>query len=236
MVNWSDVSPAKKGETGTRAFIRLCERMKPEFTPTDPRAKQKFEKTRVCENCCRPKNSCFCGKVRDSSNRLRVVILQHPQEQFKLLNSSRLTHMLLKNSSLFMGLSWANFKKVAGPDEMPSQWGVLYLKPGREKIHTPLSISSPKKQPVTDPGFLKGIIALDGTWKQSKALWWRNAWLLKLNRISLNPQFISLRPQVKSEGLSTIEAVAFALEHLGEKPEIPTLLREQYKQLIIDGC
>ena len=54
-----------------------------------------------------------------------------------------------------------------------------------------------------------------------------------MNRISLNPDHPSLRPQVKSEGLSTLEAVAFALEHLGEKPEIPASLREQYASLIL---
>lgn len=207
--------------------------MSPEFVPADPRAKQKFEKAEVCNNCFRPKESCFCDKVTPYDNRLKVVILQHPQEKTKVLNSARLTHLMLKNSSIFVGLSWANFKKVAGSEEMPSQWGVLYLKPDQKKSVTPLSIISPKKLPVNDFSFLKGIIALDGTWKQSKTLWWRNAWMLKLNRISLNPDHLSLRPQVKGEGLSTIEAVAFTLEHLGEKPEIPVSLRENYKQLIL---
>ena len=32
---------------------------------------------------------------------------------------------------------------------------------------------------------LKGIIVLDGTWSQAKALWWRNPWLLKLRRAIL---------------------------------------------------
>ncbi len=209
--------------------------MHPEFIPTDPRAKQKFEKSEVCDNCFRPKESCFCNKITPYNNRLKVVILQHPQEKTKVLNSARLIHLMLKNSSIFVGLSWANFKKVAGPEEIPSQWGVLYLKPDQKEIVTPLSITSPKKLPVNDFSFLKGIVAIDGTWKQSKTLWWRNAWMLKLNRISLNPDHLSLRPQVKAEGLSTIEAVAFALEHLCEKPEIPVSLREKYKQLIISN-
>ncbi|MDB5105619.1 MAG: hypothetical protein JWP91_3308 [Fibrobacteres bacterium] len=207
--------------------------MQPKFIPTDPRAKQKFDKASVCENCFRPKDSCICAKVAASGNRLRVVILQHPQEQFKSLNSARLTRLALRNSDIFVGLSWPSFKKVAGPEEMPSQWGVLYLKPDQKKSDDPLTIINPKKLPLKEIPGLKGIIALDGTWKQSKALWWRNSWLLKLNRISLNPDHPSLRPQVKSEGLSTIEAVAFALEHLGENPAIAASLREQYGSLII---
>jgi hypothetical protein len=39
---------------------------------------------------------------------------------------------------------------------------------------------------------------------------------------------------VKNQALSTIEAVAFTLEHLGENPAIVGDLREQYRKLIID--
>ncbi len=211
--------------------------MQPKPFRTDPRAKQKFERSTACENCFRPENACICGKVVQSGNALRVVILQHPQEQFKSLNSARLTHLSLKNSAIHVGLSWPSFKQLAGPEEKPSQWGVLYLKPDSKpdakKTTRPLISHTPKRQPLVDTSILKGLIALDGTWKQSKALWWRNSWLLKLNRISLNPDDPSLRPQVKSEGLSTLEAVAFALEHLGEDPAIAKSLREQYASLII---
>jgi len=199
----------------------------------DPRAKQKFDRNAVCERCFRPKEGCFCGKVPSLDNRISVVILQHPQEQLKALNSARLAHLLLGNSRLFVGLSWSNFKKVAGADEMPSEWGVLFLKPAPDAGRRPLSVVNRKKHAVENTSLLRGIIALDGSWKQAKALWWRNPWLLKLNRISLNPDHPSLRPQVKEEGLSTIEAIAFTLEHLGENPEIPLELRRKYQELII---
>jgi DTW domain-containing protein YfiP len=35
---------------------------------------------------------------------------------------------------------------------------------------------------------LEGLVVLDGTWSQAKALWWRNAWLLKLRRAVLVPK------------------------------------------------
>ena len=97
----------------------------------------------------------------------------------------------------------------------------------------PVSVIDRRKKPVGNTSFLRGIVVLDGSWKQAKTLWWRNPWLLKLNRIRLNPDHPSLRQQVKKEGLATIEAVAFALEHLGDRPEIPKLLREKYRELII---
>jgi DTW domain-containing protein YfiP len=80
---------------------------------------------------------------------------------------------------------------------------------------------------------LRGLIVIDGSWKQAKALWWRNSWLLKLHRIALNPDFQSVRNQSKEEGLSTIEAISFTLKNLGEKPVIADSLMYQYKKLIL---
>jgi DTW domain-containing protein YfiP len=199
----------------------------------DLRARQKFNKKDACEKCCRPKEQCLCGKVNAIENKIKVVILQHPQERYKALSSAPLAHLLLINSALFTGLSWRNFKKVAGAEELPSQWGVLILKPDQSMGNRPVSVIDRRKKTVGNTSFLRGIVVLDGSWKQAKTLWWRNPWLLKLNRIRLNPDHPSLRQQVKKEGLATIEAVAFALEHLGDRPEIPKLLREKYRELII---
>jgi DTW domain-containing protein YfiP len=81
---------------------------------------------------------------------------------------------------------------------------------------------------------IDGIICLDGNWKQSKTLWWRNPWLLKWPRIYLNPQmssrFGSLRKEPRKICLSTLEAVAFSLEHLGEKPEVVEGLYKTFEE------
>ena len=37
-------------------------------------------------------------------------------------------------------------------------------------------------------GDIEGIVLLDGTWSQAKALWWRNAWMLKCQRVILGPK------------------------------------------------
>jgi DTW domain-containing protein YfiP len=81
---------------------------------------------------------------------------------------------------------------------------------------------------------LKGIIILDGSWKQAKTLWWRNSWLLRLNRVSLNPAHQSLRNQVSAEKLSTLEAAAMTLRLLGEPEALTERLLAQYRHLIID--
>jgi DTW domain-containing protein YfiP len=201
----------------------------------DPRVHQKIDRHEACPKCHRDKNECLCAKVPVFESHIRVIILQHPQEQYKQLNSAWLTGIMLKNSDVRVGLSWNGFKSVAGESAMPSQWGILYLNSKGKAGDPPVVILDRKQQLITDYGFLKGIIALDGSWKQAKTLWWRNPWFLKLNRISLNPAHASLRAQTREGGLSTIEAIAFALDNLGEDKKIGESLRENFHRLII-GC
>lgn len=203
----------------------------PKIPLHDPRAHTRVTKHQACPNCFRFIDDCICERVTSFSNRLQVIILQHPQEQYKLLNSARLAHIALRNSKIRVGLSWPNFKSVAGADQLPSQWGILYL--SSSKGSKPCQIIDRHKKVIEDSSFLRGIIALDGSWKQAKSLWWRNPWFLRLNRITLNPDHPSLRGQTKTEAMSTVEAVAMALSYLGEMPQISESLRSQYEQLII---
>lgn len=199
----------------------------------DSRVHQKIDRREACPKCHRDKEACLCAKVPVFENRIHVIILQHPQEQYKRLNSAWLTGIMLKNSDVRVGLSWNGFKSVAGESAMPSQWGILFLNNKGKAGDPPIVIQDRKKQLITDYGFLKGILALDGSWKQAKTLWWRNPWFLKLNRISLNPAHVSLRAQTREGGLSTIEAIAFALDNLGEDKKIGESLRENFRRLII---
>jgi DTW domain-containing protein YfiP len=196
---------------------------------------EKIDKSSACKNCLRPQDQCICGKVASFENATRILVLQHPQEQYKLLNSAMLSHLALKKSTLRIGLSWRNLNQALGLGEEtdPKQWGVLYLRgiidPSRliELFDTRQGRLLPIKTKF------KGIVVLDGSWKQAKSMWWRNPWLLKLSRITLNPNHKSLRGQAKKEGLATIEAIALALDCLGENTEIGKSLRMQYEELII---
>jgi len=196
---------------------------------------KKIDKKDACQKCYRPLYHCFCGKVQAQKNAPAVLILQHPQERYKLLNSAALAHAMLDKSILKVGLSWRNFSHALGKEADPKKWGVLYLKGGDETGKT-MEIFDAKKRPLTAAAglpALSGLVVIDGSWKQAKALWWRNPWLLRLNRIMLNPKRASRRPQTKKEGLSTIEAVALALECLGEAPAISASLVKSYEDLIL---
>jgi DTW domain-containing protein YfiP len=83
---------------------------------------------------------------------------------------------------------------------------------------------------------MEGLVLLDGSWSQAKALWWRNPWLLKLPRLVLHPRepsiYGKLRREPRREYLSTLEAIALALEALGEPSGTPEALRRLFRTLV----
>ena len=77
---------------------------------------------------------------------------------------------------------------------------------------------------------------LDGTWSQAKALWWRNAWMLKCQRVVLGPahpsRYGKLRREPRSDGLSTIEAAAMLLSSLEKRPDIAEALHSSFERML----
>ncbi len=171
-------------------------------------------------------------------NRLFLLVLQHPQEKTETLATVPLLEAGLANMRKAVGLSWPNLARALGRESDPRNWGVLYLgstAPGA----SPVVAVDAKGAPLADQGVLdglEGIIALDGTWSQAKALWWRNPWLLKCRRLVLNPPFVShygrLRREPRRESLSTLESAGFALATLEGRPEILEELLEKFESLL----
>jgi len=83
---------------------------------------------------------------------------------------------------------------------------------------------------------IEGIVLLDGTWSQAKALWWRNPWMLKCQRVILGPSRASaygqLRREPRRDGLSTIEAAAMLLAGLEKRPEIAAALNASFERML----
>lgn len=187
---------------------------------------------------------------------IHVLILQHPKEPDQSLGTAALAHAMLPESTLKVGLSWPNLKKALGRDADPSRWAVLYLgsgiksdtSEGSEKTaRRPRASNAPNLYLVNKQGKilpqshdllseLEGLIILDGTWSQAKALWWRNAWLLKVRRAVLIPAQASLygrlRREPRRECLSTIESIALALTAIGEPQTVGDTLKDAFSHLL----
>jgi DTW domain-containing protein YfiP len=196
-----------------------------------------------CEHCRKPAALCICDSVTPIDTKVALLILQHPQEQDRALGTARLTALQLKNSQLKIGLSWPNLAKLIGHAVDPQHWAVLYLgsadaakiAPGREFMFVN---RKGEAEPHQDQllRHLEGIVLLDGTWSQAKALWWRNAWMLKCRRIVLNPRnpsrYGKVRREPRRDALSTIEAAALLLSRIEQRPDIETALTDTFERML----
>jgi DTW domain-containing protein len=187
---------------------------------------------------------CVCDSVTPIQSRLSLLILQHPQEQDRALGTARLTALHFKDAVVKIGLSWPSLAKALGrPVADPSRWAVLYLGSAKAAdLDTDAEIVAINRKGELEQhqrGILadiEGVVLLDGTWSQAKALWWRNAWMLKCQRVILNPRQPSrygrLRREPRQDGLSTIEAAAILIAGLEKRTEIATALNASFERML----
>ena len=196
-----------------------------------------------CPRCHKPEPLCICDSIVPIDNKISVLILQHPQEQDRLLATARVTALHFKDAMVKVGLSWPSLSKILGREVDPQRWGILYLGSAKvAELETDRDIVAIDKKGQLEEnqrGILKdlqGIIVLDGTWSQAKALWWRNAWMLKCRRIILDPaqpsRYGKLRREPRRDGLSTLEAVAMLVAGLERKPEIEATLAASFERML----
>jgi DTW domain-containing protein YfiP len=196
-----------------------------------------------CPHCRKPRPLCVCEGIDRIDNKVSLIILQHPQEQDRELGTARLTALHCKDALIKIGLSWPSLTKILGRPTDPQRWAVLYLGsvkaaavlPDRDIVVVGKNGDAVDRQDQALRA-IEGIILLDGTWSQAKALWWRNAWMLKCKRVVLAPPrptpYGRQRREPRSEGLSTIEAAAMLLARLEGKPEIETALNATFERLL----
>src|SRR6195952_100854 len=197
-----------------------------------------------CPHCLKPLPLCVCDSITPIESKIGLLILQHPQEQDRALGTARLTALHFKNAIVKIGLSWPSLSKALGrPVHDPSRWAVLYL--GSAKVadldtdRDVVAINRKGEAEDNQRAILKdieGIVLLDGTWSQAKALWWRNAWMLKCQRVILGPAkpslYGKLRREPRRDGLSTIEAAAMLLAGLEKRPDIEAALNESFERML----
>jgi hypothetical protein len=199
--------------------------------------------TADCPRCGKPPELCVCSGVTPIDNRIGLLVLQHPQEQDKALGTARLTTVHFNNALLKIGLSWPSLSKILGREADPQRWAILYLgsvKAAQIAPERELVVVNKKGEAADNQESalrnIEGVILLDGTWSQAKALWWRNAWMLKCKRVVLNPRrpsrYGKLRREARRDALSTIESAAMLLSRLERRPEIETALIATFERLL----
>ena len=212
-------------------------------SPDDQPAAPAPDTLATCPHCAKPQALCVCDAVTPVASRLSILVLQHPQEQDRLLGTARLAARYFDKAVFRVGLSWPSLSKALGHDADPSRWAVLHLgamrgadlPPDREVVVFDRKGALMPDQDAALDG-LEGIVVFDGTWSQAKTLWWRNAWVLKARRLVLNPRQPSLygrlRREPRREGLSTIEAIGLAVSAIERRPDIRDTLRTGFMAML----
>lgn len=143
----------------------------------------------------------------------------------------------LSNAVHRVGLSWRSLTNALGEPARPADWGVLYVGQAKE-IET-----LPRNQAVHVLGKgrglrdLQGVVVLDGNWKQSKTLWWRNSWLLRLNRVILTldgkpSAYQKVARQPRKGCICTLEATSEILRAWGDQPSTYNGLDHNFGELM----
>jgi DTW domain-containing protein len=174
-----------------------------------------------CADCLRPEKTCICKFVSRVENRVKVIILQHPQEVREAKNSARLLHLCLKNSQIFIGEEFGDifFQELMSPDYQD----VLLYPDTPDDNFIGLSGASTINFNVlkTDDNLhnLRSIRlwVLDGTWRKSRKMLYVNPALQAIPRLSLQDcpaSLYKIRKAHSENQLSTLEASCYALQKL----------------------
>lgn len=174
--------------------------------------------------------------------RTRVVVLQHPQERDRDLGTVPLLQAMLPKVEVVVGLSWPSLARLLDDGDADAlRWAVLY--PGslprelqRNEQTAPVLRLDRNGNALGPTPYLEGLLVLDGSWSQAKTLWWRNPWLLKVQRLVLHPKepsiYGKLRKEPRREAVSTLESVADALVFNGEPRQVRESLRRVFRTMV----
>ena len=161
----------------------------------------------LCSHCKFSLQTCLCEDLSVFENKLKIIVLQDPNEVKVSKNTARLLPLCLSQCELLVGESQADFARLAN---LPSESTAL-LYPSDEAIlldqlhpHHSLFIKQ-----------LTHLVVLDGTWKKAFKILQLTPVLNNFKKVSFAkiPQNrYRIRKAPRADSLSTLEAVAHSLK------------------------
>ncbi len=158
----------------------------------------------VCYGCFRPAALCYCDHTSRLENRTHVTVVQHPREQFHPLGTARIVARCLDNVEVVVAHpGWA---RAGAAQLFPPDAALLYPGSGARELASIPASERPR-----------ALVVLDGTWHHARTLYRDHPVLQALPLVSFvpaRPTEYRVRREPKAEYVSTVEAVATALELL----------------------
>ena len=159
----------------------------------------------MCYRCYWPLRHCWCGSITPMPTRTKFVFLMHPYE-FKRVkaNTGRLTHLCLRDSELYLGISFDGHEAVQALINDPQNYPVL-LYPG----HGARDLSQGELHATDFADRRLVVFLLDATWRLVRPMFRTSLSLQRLPRIMFSnaaPSRYVIKRQPEPGCLSTLEA------------------------------
>lgn len=158
----------------------------------------------VCERCLFTPSTCICGAIKRLTNKVSVVILQHPSEEKIAKNTAKLLNLSLTDCKIIKGENNTDFAML---NSLPVKSTVL-LYPNEHATNLDDTNPKPALSNITH------LIVIDGTWKKAYKILQLTPLLTKFKTVSFKqlPQNrYAIRKAPRADSLSTLEAVAHSL-------------------------
>ncbi|WP_160153753.1 tRNA-uridine aminocarboxypropyltransferase [Microbulbifer sp. ALW1] len=179
----------------------------------------------ICPSCQRPLKVCYCSALVHIPNRIKVLIIQHPQEEKHPFNTGRMAHLCLENSELIVA------------ETLPEQALARLLEPRSALLYP--SLSWLPEVPQMEAGTpqaegLEQLVVIDATWRKSKKILHLHPVLQQLPQVSFEGALSSeyqIRHSSLENSLSTIESIAAAMAQFEPEGDFQRILRP-FKRMV----
>ena len=177
-------------------------------------------KRQLCPKCSRPLATCLCKHVRQVTNRVKIIILQHPQEAKEAKNTGQLLHLCLTDSELHKGEEFdeAFFAKACSHNGYDL---LLYPETTEQKSLRIANAAALDYERLADENLDNlhqlRLWVLDATWRKSRKMLYLNPALQAMPRLELQDcpaSMYKIRKAHSENQLSTLEASCYALRQL----------------------
>jgi len=177
-----------------------------------------------CPRCYQRREICICPILPTVQTRTEFLVLRHIYEAERPSNTGRLVALAMPNSRIIPCGGGTRIGLSPIDDEFLRAPGTWLLWPDGAGMNAYVSDPTPPDR----------VIVIDATWQQARRLYSRTPVLRTLPRLVLSAPIRwrdRLREQHRSDGMSTIEAVAAAVAKL-EGGEAARPLEILYDELV----
>jgi len=170
----------------------------------------------VCYRCRKAQIMCYCEKLVAFDSQPEFIILVHPKETRKAINTGRMAYLSLSNAHLLEGCNFSNHRQLNERLQDPSRkFFLLFPGAAAEDLNSfRLKITQTESQSWS-------FIILDATWAMAKKMYSSSANLHALPQIMFqppSPSGFAIRRQPHAHCYSTIETIHYIIETLGNQP------------------